>query len=75
MELGLRSNAWIFDFQAIEENQDQIDETEAEESDSSSQELEVERYTGLAVVALLGIGAAMTLMLVLGYAVNLRREQ
>lgn len=75
VELGLRSNAWIFDFQAIEENQDQIDETEAEESDSSSQELEVERYTGLAVVALLGIGAAMTLMLVLGYAVNLRREQ
>ncbi|DAC21386.1 MAG TPA: M28 family peptidase, partial [Candidatus Poseidoniales archaeon] len=38
VELGLRSNAWIFDFQAIEENQDQIDETEAEESDSSSQE-------------------------------------
>ena len=75
VELGLRSNAWIFDFETIEEHQGQSENDDAENSDSSSQEMEVERHIGLAFAALLGIGAAMTMMLVLGYAVNIRREQ
>ncbi|MDE0858225.1 MAG: hypothetical protein OSA38_06620, partial [Candidatus Poseidoniaceae archaeon] len=70
IELGLRSNAWIFNLTIAEEVTPEPLEPEPE-----SEAVEVEAYTWLALAALVGLMAALTMMLVLSRAVTLKPGQ
>ena len=70
IELGLRSNAWIFNVSIAEEITPEPLEPEPE-----SEAVEVEAYTWLALAALVGLMAALTMMLVLSRAVTLKPGQ
>ena len=75
MELGLRSEAWIYDFQALEDSGDNSTQPDENVQDLNEGEMDVERHTGLAIAALIGVLGAMVLMVVLSLSVKLKREQ
>ena len=70
VELGLRSNAWIYDLPLQEEIQDegQEDSVPLIENEPAAN---VEVYVGLGIAALIGLLATITLLVVLGRSVNL----
>jgi hypothetical protein len=75
VELGLRSGAWIYDFQSLDEIEDDSTQPEDDVPNLDEEKMEVERYTGLGITALIGVFGAMVLMVVLSLSVNLKREQ
>ena len=75
VELGLRSEAWIYDFESIDELEDDSTQSEDDVQNLDEEKIEVERYTGLGITALIGVLGAMVLMVVLSLSVNLKREQ
>jgi glutaminyl-peptide cyclotransferase len=75
VELGLRSEAWIYDFQALEEPEDDSTPPEDDAQNLDEEKREVERHIGLGITALIGVLGAMVLMIVLSLSVNLKREQ
>lgn len=70
VELGLRSNAWIYDLPLQEGTQDegQEDSVPLTEDEPAAN---VEVYVGLGIAALIGLLATITLLVVLGRSVNL----
>jgi len=70
IELGLRSNAWIFNVDIAEEITQEPVEPEPE-----SEPVEVEAYAWLALAALIGLMAALTMMFVLSRAVTFKPGQ
>jgi hypothetical protein len=70
VELGLRSNAWIYDLPLQEETQGegQEDSVALIEDEPAAN---VEVYVGLGIAALVGLLATITLLVVLGRSVNL----
>jgi len=75
VELGLRSEAWIYDFRALENSEEDSTQPDDNVQGVNEAEMDVERHTGLAITALIGVLGAMVLMVVLSLSVKLKREQ
>ena len=75
VELGLRSEAWIYDFKALEDSEENLTQPDENVQDLNQEEIVLERHTGLAIAALIGVIGAMALMVVLSLSVKLKREQ
>lgn len=75
VELGLRSEAWIYDFKALEDSEENLTQPDENIQNLNEEEIDLERHTGLAIAALIGVIGAMALMVVLSLSVKLKREQ
>ena len=75
VELGLRSEAWIYDFKALEDSEENLTQPDENIQNLNEEEIDLERHTGLAIAALIGGIGAMALMVELSLSVKLKREQ